>query len=138
MQVGKAALLMTSRDPAAITATQEVFATAPGASRKALARMAKQEVQQRKRLTHAASLQVQGKFLQLSSNAAARTWSRAIQSTSSDHLKFAINAALPHNTNLALWRKESGLSDKCKLCGERRTLAHPQLLPGRPQLSPLQ
>ena len=54
-------------------------------------------------------------------------WSKAIQSSSSQILKFVINAAqdtLPHNANLALWRKESDVSDKCKLCGERQTLRH--------------
>ena len=42
-------------------------------------------------------------------------------------LKFALNAAqdtLPHNANLAVWRKE-GLSSQCKLCcGGRQTLSH--------------
>ena len=50
-----------------------------------------------------------------------------MQSSSSAHLRFAVNAAqdtLPHNANLALWRKNSEVSDKCKLCEERQTLAH--------------
>ena len=53
--------------------------------------------------------------------------SKAIQSYTSQILKFAINTAqdtLPHYANLALWRKESGVSDKCKLCGVRQTLQH--------------
>ena len=42
-------------------------------------------------------------------------------------LKFALNAAqdtLPHNANLAIWRRSEGLSSNCKLCGERQTLVH--------------
>ncbi len=29
---------------------------------------------------------------------------------------------IPHNANLAVWRKKDGLSSSCKLCGERQTL----------------
>ena len=39
----------------------------------------------------------------------------------------SLNAAqdtLPHNSNLAMWRRKEGLSDECKLCGKRQTLAH--------------
>ena len=42
-------------------------------------------------------------------------------------MKFVLNAAndtLPHNANIALWRKSSGLSAACKLCGEKQTLCH--------------
>ena len=42
-------------------------------------------------------------------------------------LKFSLNAAqdtLPHNANLAIWRRREGLSDQCKLCSERQTLSH--------------
>ena len=42
-------------------------------------------------------------------------------------MKFALNLAtdtLPHNANLALWRKSAHLSAACKLCGERQTLCH--------------
>ena len=42
-------------------------------------------------------------------------------------LKFSLNAAqdtLPHNANLAMWRRKEGLSSTCKLCGERQTLLH--------------
>ena len=41
-------------------------------------------------------------------------------------MKFALNAtsdALPHNANLALWKKDK-LSAACKLCGEKQTLCH--------------
>ena len=42
-------------------------------------------------------------------------------------LSFSMNAAqdtLPHNANLALWRKKDGLSDVCKLCRMRQMLSH--------------
>ena len=48
-----------------------------------------------------------------------------LQQCSSYH--FSLNAAqdtLPHNANLALWRRSDGLSDACKLCGMRQTLPH--------------
>ena len=41
--------------------------------------------------------------------------------------KFALNAAsdtLPHNSNLALWRRGEGISESCKLCGRKQTLIH--------------
>ena len=60
-------------------------------------------------------------------NESALAWSKAVQSSSSQLLKFAVNAAqdtLPHNANLALWKKGSMVTDKCQLCGERQTLAH--------------
>ena len=46
---------------------------------------------------------------------------------SSPHLKFSLNAVqdtLPHNANLAVWRKNAKVSDSCKLCNERQSLAH--------------
>ena len=151
MHVGKVALLMISRDAGVqyamkfqlqqenqaqrkkfrpATLTQGAFANFPEASRKTLTRMAKNEVQKQdvqKRLAHATSLQVQGKFFQWSCDESALAWSRAVQSSSSPLLKFAINAAqdtLPHNANLALWRNSSEVSAKCKLCGDRQTLAN--------------
>lgn len=54
-------------------------------------------------------------------------WAKTTQSLPSAQMKFALNAAsdtLPHNVNLALWRKEDQLSAACKLCGERQTLCH--------------
>ena len=45
----------------------------------------------------------------------------------SELLKFSINAVqdtLPHNVNLARWRKNECLSPFCKLCGEKQTLIH--------------
>ena len=38
-----------------------------------------------------------------------------------------MNAAqdtLPHNANLAMWKRKESLSDACKLCGVRQTLPH--------------
>ena len=42
-------------------------------------------------------------------------------------LRFSLNVAqdtLPHNTNLAMWRRNEGLPDACELCGMRQTLSH--------------
>ncbi len=91
---------------------------------------AKRDVQDqdvRKRLAHAATLHTQGKLFELSDVKSSFAWSKTIQTASSAHLNFAQNAAtdtLPHNANLALWRKRCGITDKCKLCGERQTLPH--------------
>ena len=136
IQMGKAVLLMTSRDAGVqhatkikesqaqrkkfrpITITQKTFTSIPEASSRTLARAVKNEVQKQdvwKRLAHAATLHVQEKFLELSCDESARVWSRAIQSSSSAHLKFAINAAqdtLPHDANLSLWRKGGEVSDR--------------------------
>ena len=111
-----------------ISTVQEVFSSVPAASRRILSKRAKKQVQDddvRKRLAHAPTLQRQGKLFKLSNDESSYAWSRAIQSTSYAHLKFALDAAqdtLPHNANLVLWRKDSGVSDKCKLC--KQTLAH--------------
>ena len=150
MQVGKAALLLTSRDVGVQQATkllqkekqadwkklkplnftQKTFTTIPEASRGRLVRTAKKDVEKediQKRLAHAATLKVQVKFTALLCEESALVWSRAIQSSPSSLLKSTLNAAqdvLPHNANLALWRKDLNISDKCKLCGERQTLVH--------------
>ena len=58
---------------------------------------------------------------------AASTWSSAVLQLPPEVLSFSLNAAqdtLPHNANLALWRKKDGLSDVCKLCRRRQTLSH--------------
>ena len=55
----------------------------------------------------------------------ARVWVKALESAKDEYLKFALNSAvdmLPHNANLALWRKRG--SDSCPLCGERQSLIH--------------
>ncbi len=44
--------------------------------------------------------------------------------TTSSHECSTRSDALPHNVNLALWKRKDGLSDACKLCGERQTLFH--------------
>ena len=113
-----------------LSMTQRIFTGAPEAPRKTLAKMARNEIHHQDaefRCSHAATLIIQGKFLSRSCNESALAWSKAVQSSSSQLLKFAINAAqdtLPHNANLALWKKGSMVSDKCRLCGERQTLAH--------------
>ena len=50
---------------------------------------------------------------------------RAVQASSSPILNFAINAVqdtLPHNANLALWRKSAEVSAKCNFAVSDRRL----------------
>ena len=80
-----------------------------------------------KRLEHSLSLPTQGKLFKLVDTTAATIWAKACQSLPSAQMKFALNASsdtLPHNANLAIWRKNEHLSAACKLCGERQTLCH--------------
>ena len=151
LQVGKASLLITSLGAGVnhavrealekegkqqrvnfqpYTIGQESFSSDPGASRKAISRLAKRKVekeQHEKRLKHSTSLKVQGRLFTITHTKAASVWARSTQSLPSAQMKFALNATtdtLPHNANIALWRKDSGLSAACKLCGERQTLCH--------------
>ena len=95
-----------------------------------MARKAKQTVTNHlsnKRLEHSLSLDTQGKLFHLVDATASAMWSKAIQLLPSAQMKFALNSAtdtLPHNANLALWRKSHHLSATCKLCGEHQTLCH--------------
>ena len=80
-----------------------------------------------KRLQHAKSLECQGQIFRSCEEKAANIWAIAVQNLPPNHLKFSLNAAhdtLPHNANLARWRKNEGLSNACKLCGGRQTLLH--------------
>ena len=70
-------------------------------------------------------LEKQGHMSRCSSPDGAKIWAKALESAKDEHLKFVLNSAvdtLPHNANLALWRKRVG--DSCPLCGERQTLIH--------------
>jgi len=95
-----------------------------------VARKAKQAVTNNlnnKRLEHSLSLGTQGKFFHHVDSNATAVWAKTTQSLPSAQMKFALNAAndtLPHNANLALWRKSDHLSVACKLCGEQQTLCH--------------
>ena len=151
LQVGKASLLITSRDAGVnhaareslkkegkqhrtkfqpYTIAQQVFALDPGASGKAVSRDAKNMVENNipsQRLKHSLSLEVQGKLFKIIHKDAAAIWAKTTQSLPSAQMKFVLNAAsdtLPHNANLSLWRKNGNLSATCKLCGERQTLCH--------------
>ena len=58
---------------------------------------------------------------------AANIWSSAVLQLPPEVMKFSMNAAqdtLPHNANLAMWKRKESLSDECKLCGVRQTLPH--------------
>ena len=102
----------------------------PGASRKSLLKRAKAQVavcDAERRLKHARSLQHQGQLLRATESKAAGMWSSVVLQLPPQVLKFSVNTAqdtLPHNANLALWRRKEGLSDACKLCGMRQTLPH--------------
>ena len=104
--------------------------TDPGANRKALLKRAKAQVSEfdsEARLEHARSLPHQGQLLRATEDKAAGIWSSAVLQLPPQVLSFSLNAAqdtLPHNANLALWRRRDGLSDACKLCGIRQTLPH--------------
>ena len=111
-------------------AAQQAFAADPGASGKMVARRAKAKLNtdlQNRCLKHSVSLEHQGKlFCTVNANAAS-VWAKTTQSLPSAQMKFALNAAsdtLPHNANLALWRKGDHLSAASKLCGKRQTLCH--------------
>ena len=87
--------------------------------------MAKEDAE--KRMKHAQSLECQGQVFRCSADGAASIWSKAVQKLPPELLKFSLNAVqdtLPHNDNLAMWRRREGLSSACKLCGERQTLLH--------------
>ena len=80
-----------------------------------------------RRLHHARGLEHQGQLLRATDDKAAEMWSSAVMQLPPQVLSFSMNAVqdtLPHNANLALWRKKDGLSDACKLCGKRQTLPH--------------
>ena len=151
LQVGKASLLITSQDNTVnhvvhqriekeeaqqrakfqpFTVAQTAFALDPGASSKAVSKKAKEAIEkeiQERRLQHSRSLKVQGKLFRCSDPNAAAVWVEAVQSLPSAQLKFALNAAsdsLPHNANLALWKKGEQISAACRLCGIRQSLCH--------------
>ena len=79
------------------------------------------------RLEHARGLQHQRQLIRATEDKAASTWTSAVLQLPREVLSFSLNVAqgtLPHNANLALWRKKDGLSDVCKLCRMRQILSH--------------
>ena len=65
------------------------------------------------RLEHSRSLPRQGELHRLMEGDAATLWSDTVQKLPPEALKFALNAAqdtLPHNANLAIWRRSEGLN----------------------------
>lgn len=72
------------------------------------------------RLEHAKSPKTQGCLQHIVVDTAAELWSDVLLKLP---LSVAINAVqdtLPHNANLSVWRKQSGLSGHCKLCDNVR------------------
>ena len=108
--------------------TRDALTVEPGMTKRALIKRAKSIAYKKdagKRLEHASSLECQGLVFRYCEDSAASMWSSVVQKLPSELMKFSLNAVqdtLPHNDNLARWRKNEGLSSSCKLCGERQTL----------------
>ena len=104
----------------------------PGVNKKSLVHRAKAQLAKEdasSRIEHAESLPRQGQLMRAKPehDPAAEIWASAVSNLPSESLKFAMNAAtdtLPHNANLALWRKADGINGSCKLCGNTQTLVH--------------
>ena len=78
-------------------------------------------------LEHAKNRKHQGKLLHETEDEAAGIWSSAVLQLPPQVLRFSMIAAqdtLTHNVNLSLWKKCDSLSDACRLCRRRQTLAH--------------
>ena len=109
---------------------RDALAVELGMMKQALIKMAKSIVCKKdagKRLEHASSLDCQDRVFRCYEDSAASMWSSVVPKLPSELLNFSLNAVqdtLPHNDNLARWRKNEGLSSSCKLCGERQTLLH--------------
>ena len=150
-QASVASLLLTSPDPIVqhtiklatrkeeslsrpshqpMTEVREIWQADPGASRRSLLKRAKANASAKdtdRRMEHARNLPHQGQLLQATESSAASTWSATVLQLPPQVLRFSLNAAqdtLPHNFNLAMWKKRKKLSDACKLCGQTQTLAH--------------
>ena len=131
-QVSQACQLLASRDPAVrytstletkredalqrpthrpMLTARDALAVEPGMMKRALIKRAKSIVckkDARKRLEHASSLECQGRVFRCCEDSAASMWSSVVQKLPSELLKFSLNAVqdtLPHNDNLARWRK---------------------------------
>ena len=111
-------------------ATRDNWKKDPSANKKSLTRRAKVAIMENdteRRLHHARELEHQEKLLRATDDKATEMWSSVVMQLPPQVLNFSMNAVqdtLPHNANLALWRKKDGLSDACKLCGKRQTLPH--------------
>ena len=111
-------------------AARDLMAENPGSNKKALVTKVKATVTEddaRERLQHAQSLECQGQVFRCTEEDVANIWSKTVQKLPPDVLKFSLNAVqdtLPHNANLAKWRKKENLSSACRLCGEKQTLLH--------------
>ena len=107
------AQLRTSFKP--MLMARDILARDPSMNTKALLATAKTTVSKRdmeKRVQHAKSLKCQGQTFQCCEQGAATIWATAVQQLPPEILKFSLNAAqdtLPHNKNLAKWRRKEGL-----------------------------
>ena len=109
---------------------REVMVADPGASKKTLMRRAKEAVKSAEvadRLEHSQSLPHQGELHRLMEGDAATLWLETVQNLPPEALKFALNAAqatLPHNANLAILRRNEGLSSITASCVGRDRRLH--------------
>lgn len=151
LKISQASLMFTSRDPIIqhivrrrlekedslqrvsfrpMRVARDVMAEDPGVSKHQLVSRTKIQLNNSDatiRHQHTIGLQQQGQMMRCTTERAACIWSAAINNLPSGSLKFILNAAtntLPHNSNLALWRKSDGVLSDCKLCGKRQTLLH--------------
>ena len=147
-QVSQASQLLLSHDPVVRLCTTKKFlreqqktrlsfkpmvvardtlATDPGMSRKKLSKVSQAMVvneDAEERHSIMVATERRGEALHIAEEEAVTQWAMALDLLSPFELKFSLNAcqdALPHNSNLALWK---GQSAECKLCGERQTLHH--------------
>ena len=151
LKLSQASILLTSRDPITrhvvqrkvkieenkkrvhfrpIQFARDVMAADPSVSRSILMRKTKAVVVSEDadiRQEHNMSLPRQGQMMRVTTKPAAEIWSSAVSNLPSETMKIALNSTtdtLPHNSNLALWRRSDGVLSSCKLCGEQQTLIH--------------
>ena len=108
---------------------RETMAADLAIGRRTLVKRAKEEASRKdaeRRGEELKALPQQGQMKRDCSQEAEQVWGSVVSNLSPEVMKFALNAAtdtLPHNSNLAKWRKGS-VSDVCKLCGGKQTLLH--------------
>ena len=107
---------------------REVMSHNPDISKKSLRAATKAAVTEEDEdplLNSLQRLKKQGHMSRCSSSDGVKLWAKALGGIDNSQLRFALNSAvdtLPHNANLALWKKCD--DNTCPLCGERQTLIH--------------
>ena len=102
---------------------RDIWQKDPSANKKTLTRKMKAAIMEcdvERRLQHAKRLEHQGQLLRAADDKAAEIWTSAVLQLPPLVLKFTMNAAqdtLPHNPNLARWRRNDGFSPDILLEG---------------------